>query len=354
MKILHLLDTLRRGGKERQFVELIRGLNKTNYQIHTIVLEKRKDGYDDEVRELSCNFEYKFRRFRWDIFLIFDLIKYCKKNNIEVIQVWDGMCAFYAYFVSLFIGIKFINYSIQEADPRLSYRYLIQRIILKLSKNVISNQYAGLRVYGVAKKGRVIYNGLDFSRFNKTRTRNDHKFVIGIVANLTDYKDYYTFFDAIKILQEKLKAFEVHIIGGGKLTQTYKDYSVEIGVNQSILRYFGRITNTEEFIPNFDVGVLCSYKNKGEGLSNSVLEYMACGAPSVITDIGAAREIVEDGITGLLFEAGNAEDLAEKIALLMEDGKLRREIGERAKKVVFEKFSYKRYINQFEEYYKNL
>lgn len=354
LKILHLLDTLRRGGKERQFVELIRGLDKSKYEIHTIVLEKRKDGYDDEVRELSCSFEYKFRRFRWDIFLIFDLIKYCKKNNIEIIQVWDGMCAFYAYFVTLITGIKFINYSIQEVDPRLSYRHLVQRLILKLCRNVIANQCAGLKVYDVEKKGKVIYNGLDFSRFNKIRTRDDHKFVVGIVANLTDYKDYYTFFDAIKILQKKNENLEVYIIGGGKLAQTYKDYAVKIGINQNILKYFGRVNNIEDLVPNFDVGVLSSYKNKGEGLSNSVLEYMACGIPPIITDIGAAREIVEDGVTGLLFEAGNAEDLAEKIALLMKVGKLRIEIGERAKEVVFEKFSYERYIKEFEELYKEM
>jgi len=351
MKILHLLDTLRRGGKERQFVELIRGINKSKFEIHTIVLEKRTDGYDEEAKNLSYKFEYKFRRFRWDLFLTFDIAKYCRKNNIEIIQVWDGMCAFYAYFVSLLTGIKFINYSIQEADPRLSYRHLIQRIILKLSKNIIANSYAGLKVYGVEKKGRVIYNGLDFSRFDKTRTRNDNKFIVGIVANLTDYKDYYTFFNAISMLQEKINNLVVHVIGGGKLTETYKAYAVKIGINQNIINYFGRVTNIEDLVSNFDAGVLSSYINKGEGLSNSVLEYMACGVPPVITDIGAAREIVEEGVTGLLFEAGNAKDLAEKIVLLIEDGKLRREIGERARKVVFEKFSYERYIKEFEEYY---
>lgn len=389
MKILHLLDTLRRGGKERQFVELLRGLDKSKYIIHTIVLEKRKDGYDDEVRELSYNFEYMFRRFRWDLILIYDLIKYCKKHKIEIIQVWDGMCAFYAYFVSLFTGITFINYSIQEADPRLSYRHIVQRIILKLSKNVLANQYAGLKVYGVEKKGKVIYNGLDFSRFSwvvdgrrmsedrgrksedrgretedgrrmsedgrqKTEDRIDGKFVIGIVANLTDYKDYYTFFDAIKILQSKIENLEVHIIGGGKLTQVYKDYAIKIGVKQDILKYFGRITNVEDYIPNFDVGVLCSYKEKGEGLSNSVLEYMACGVPPVITDIGASREIVEDRVTGFLFDAGNTKDLANKIMMLYEDRRLRTEIGLNARKIVFEKFSYERYVREFEKYYEEV
>lgn len=354
IKILNILDLLRRGGKERQFIELLRGLDRTKFEVHTIVLEKRVDGYDDEARTLSSAIQYLPRRSRWDLFLIVDLARYCRRNQIQIIHVWDGMCAFYGIIVGVLSGAAFVNGSIRDSDPRLSYRHLLTRLILKLSNHIVSNQYAGLRVYGVEKKGKVIYNGLDLGRFKKVKTRTDDKFVIGIVANLTDYKDYYTFFDAIRILQEKINELEVHIIGGGKLTQTYKDYAVQIGVNQSILRYFGRVTNTEDYTPNFDVGVLCSYKAKGEGLSNSVLEYMACGVPSIITDIGAAREIVEDGVTGLLFEAGNAEDLAKKIALLMEDGKLRIEIGERAKKVVFEKFSYERYIKEFEEYYEKV
>lgn len=364
MKLLFILDTLRRGGKERQFFELIKGLDKKKYEIHVIVLEIRKDGYDEDVKKIVYNFEYKLRRFRWDLFLIFDFVKYCKKHRIDIIQVWDGMCAFYGYLVSLITKSKFINYSIQEADPRLTYRHLIQRLILKLSKYVIANQYAGLKIYGVEKKGKVIYNGMDLGRFEgredvkgqKAEVRskemeNRDKFVIGIVANLTEYKDYYTFFDAIKILQDKITNLEVHIIGGGKLTQIYKDYAVKIGVKQNILKYFGRVTDVENYITNFDVGVLCSYKNKGEGLSNSVLEYMACGVPPVITDIGAAREIIDEGVTGLLFEAGNAKDLADKIMLLMKDREIRIKIGQNAKKVVFEKFGYERYIKEMEEYY---
>jgi glycosyltransferase involved in cell wall biosynthesis len=354
IKILHLLDLLRRGGKERQFIELLRGIDKTKYQIHTVVLEKRTDGYDNEAKNLSHSFVYMPRRFRWDLLLVLDLIKYCKKNQIEVIHVWDGMCAFYALFTAWFSGVKFINGSIRDADPRRSYRHIVKNIVLKLSKHIVANQYAGLKVYGVEKKGKVIYNGLDFERFTNFKKTKNRNFVIGIVANLTEYKDYYTFFKAIKILQEKVEKFEVQIIGGGKLTQTYKDYAIQIGVDQSILKYFGRVTNTENLIPNFDVGVLCSYKTKGEGLSNSVIEYMACSVPPIITDIGAAREIVEEGVTGLLFEPEDGKNLADKIKLLIDNEKLRLEIGERAKKVVFEKFSYERYIQESEEYYSKI
>lgn len=364
IKVLNLIDTLRRGGKERQYIELIRGIDINKIEIHTIVFEKRKNGFDEEAKNLSKYFSYYKRRFRWDFILLIDLIKYCRQNNIEILQSWDGMTAFYGFISSLFVNLKFINYSIQDTDPRLTYRHLIKRFILKLSKNIIANQYAGLKVYGVEKRGKVIYNGLDFSRFGekvekirKEKLENhkgEDKFIIGIVANLTEYKDYYTFFNAIKILQQKINNLEVHIIGGGKLAQVYKEYAVRIGVKQEILKYFGRVTNVEDYIPYFDVGVLCSYKEKGEGLSNSVLEYMACGVPPVITDIGAAREIVENGVSGLLFEAGNAEDLANKIMMLYKDRNLRTEIGKNAKKIVSEKFSYDRYIKEFEEYYLSL
>ncbi|MCX7871524.1 MAG: glycosyltransferase, partial [bacterium] len=316
-----------------------------------IVMEKRLDGYDLLAKELSFNFKYRFRRFRWDLFLIYDFITYCINNKIDIIMVWDGMSAFYGFFTSLFTKAKFINYSIQEADPRLSYRHIIQRMILKLSRNVIANQYAGLKIYGVEKKGKVIYNGLDFSRFkNSKKTRNDDKFVIGIVANLTEYKDYYTFLGAIKILQEKINNLEVHIIGWGRLAEDYKNYAIKIGVRQDILKYFGRVSNVEDLIPNFDVGVLCSYKEKGEGLSNSVLEYMACGVPPIITDIGAAREIIEPNVTGLLFEAGNPKELADKILELFNNTELRYKIGNNAKLSVFKKFDYDRYLKEIEDY----
>ncbi len=350
MIILQLLDTLRRGGKERQFIELIRGLDKSEFQIHIIVLEKREDGYYEEAKKLAANFQYLIRKFRWDLFLIYDIIKYIKNHKIQTIQVWDGMCAFYGYFAAKFTKIKFINYSIQEADPRITYRHIIQRLMLKLSKNILANQYAGLKVYGVEKKGKVIYNGLDFKRFeNLVRTKNE-KFIIGIVANLTDYKDYYTFFDAIKILTKDFTNFEVHMVGWGKLAKTYIAYAEKLGIME-YLKFLGRLSDVEKHVINFDIGVLSSYKEKGEGLSNSVIEYMACGVPPVITDIGAAREIIDDGITGLLFEAGNSQDLANKIEYLFKNKDIRNKMGEKAKEEVFKKFGYERYIQEMEEYY---
>jgi glycosyltransferase involved in cell wall biosynthesis len=64
-----------------------------------------------------------------------------------------------------------------------------------------------------------------------------------------------------------------------------------------------------------------------EGLSNAVLEAMACARPVLVSDILGNRAAVEDGRSGLLYRAGDAEDFAAKAARLADDPALRRRLG---------------------------
>jgi glycosyltransferase involved in cell wall biosynthesis len=60
-----------------------------------------------------------------------------------------------------------------------------------------------------------------------------------------------------------------------------------------------------------------------EGWGLTVTEANACGAPAVASDVPGLRDAVIDGETGLLYEYGNIEQLAEKILLLLRDDRLR-------------------------------
>ena len=64
----------------------------------------------------------------------------------------------------------------------------------------------------------------------------------------------------------------------------------------------------------------------------TITEAMSCGIPVIASDVGGVRELVEDGVTGYLAEAGNAEDLAAKIRLLCGDPETCRKMGETGKK----------------------
>jgi glycosyltransferase involved in cell wall biosynthesis len=74
-----------------------------------------------------------------------------------------------------------------------------------------------------------------------------------------------------------------------------------------------------------------------------LLEAMACGKPVVASNVGGIPFVVEEGKTGLLFESGNVEDLADKIVTILKDEELREKMGEagreRAKEFTWDKIA---------------
>jgi glycosyltransferase involved in cell wall biosynthesis len=69
------------------------------------------------------------------------------------------------------------------------------------------------------------------------------------------------------------------------------------------------------------------------------MEAFACGKPVIASRLGAMAELVEDGKTGLLFEPGNADDLASKIKWMLENEHACIEMGKNARKVFKEKYT---------------
>src|SRR5262249_16906176 len=80
----------------------------------------------------------------------------------------------------------------------------------------------------------------------------------------------------------------------------------------------------ESLINLFDVGVLATFT---EGISNSIMEYMALSKPVVATDGGGTKELVLEGETGFLVPAGDAAALAARLDALLDDARLATRMG---------------------------
>ncbi len=76
-----------------------------------------------------------------------------------------------------------------------------------------------------------------------------------------------------------------------------------------------------------------------EALSNSLMEAMACGCAVVASAVGGNPELVSDGTTGLLFQAGNTTELGDRLERLIVDEELRTRVGAEASNSIREGFS---------------
>jgi glycosyltransferase involved in cell wall biosynthesis len=79
--------------------------------------------------------------------------------------------------------------------------------------------------------------------------------------------------------------------------------------------------------------------SRGEGFSNSILEYMAAGKPVIATDVGGAREAIIDGETGYLVASDDDAAMASKLIEILGDEKRARVMGEKGKQRIAERFS---------------
>ena len=88
----------------------------------------------------------------------------------------------------------------------------------------------------------------------------------------------------------------------------------------------------------------------GEGTSNSIIEYMALRKPVIATRGGGTNEVVFDNYNGFLIDAGNSDQLSEKIIELIKNDN-RKELGEKGYQMVHDKFDLKIMTNEYIKFY---
>ncbi len=91
-----------------------------------------------------------------------------------------------------------------------------------------------------------------------------------------------------------------------------------------------------------------------EGFPMVIAEAFSHGLPVICSQLGGMAEIVEDGVTGLHFEAGNANDLAKKVTLMINNPEKCKLMGENAKKVYLEKYTPEKNYQMLINIYKNV
>ena len=364
MKILMIIDSLGRGGKERRMLELLKAL-KVRKDIHVqLVIFSSNIAYP-EVHDMGMPVHILERKPKKDPRIFFRFHKICKRFGPDMIHSWGTMSTIYAIPAAKRMGITLINANIADAPNNLSFsdsRFLRAKLTFPFSDVILGNSEAGLRAYKAPPaKSKCIYNGFDFRRMDNLDDADEVRNrlgihaprLVGMVGAFHDRKDYDTYLQAAQKVLEQRQDVNFLAIGDGPNLARCKQL-VEDRFKDKII-FPGQLSGVESVINILDVGVLATNSLvHGEGISNAIVEYMIFGKPVVASDGGGTPEIVRDGENGFLVPPLSADKLAEKILYLLAQPELAREMGKKGTQHIRDNFSLKRMENQFIHLYQNL
>ena len=354
MKILFFINGIYLGGKERRLMELMKQVStKRDYKFELVVMDNEIN-YLDDLQKLGVKIHFLIRKTKKDLSVFRKFYQICKAYKPDIIHCWDGMTAIYSIPTCRLLKVKLVNGMIVDAPSKqnlLNKNWVRAKITFPFSNTILGNSKAGLKAYKAPlKKSQHIYNGFNFKRIENMVDRRkiikdlgiNTTRVVGMVATFSNLKDYPTYFKAAEIILNKRKDVTFLAIGN----HTDSDACSELIKKdfKENFRLLGKRANVESYINVMDICVLATFT---EGISNSILEYMALGKPVVATDGGGTCEILQDQKTGFLVQKSDPVQLAEKIELLLNNSELRNEMGASGKKRVGDVFSIDAMANKF-------
>ncbi len=364
MKILHLSDSLVAGGKERQLVELLKGISTQNGFTFELALFSHEIHYT-EVNKLNIKIHYLIRKNKKDPRIFYKLYKLCRKIKPDIIHTWDSMSSVYAAPITKILGIKFVNGMIRSPLTYiglLGKDYIRSKLTFPFSDMIISNSHAGLKSFNAPyKKSVYIYNGFDLNRikylqdkeFVKKKYDIKTEKVVGMVASFSQEKDYETYISAAQMILQKKDNVTFLAIGDGvNLKKCKRLVKPQF---QSKIKFLGEQKNVETIINIFDIGVLVSSpKFYGEGISNSIMECMSLGKPVVATDSGGTKELVLNRKTGFLVKPFDAKNMYIRIEQLLENNNLRIKLGKAGRERIKKAFNSENMIKKYKNLHRSL
>lgn len=204
---------------------------------------------------------------------------------------------------------------------------LVERIVLLLPVDkyiAISETTKEKLVKAGVKKEKIeiVYCGVDEEEIEKVHLKKTpKKYDLSSVSRLVAYKRISDLISAIHLLLSKHPKITAAIIGQGPEKKFLEEQVRQLGLADQII-FFGHVKSHASVLETISSSKIFCFPTSAEGFGIAPIEAAALGVPSVLSSIPVLKEISHDGESGLIFETGNPEDMAEKIDELLTNKKL--------------------------------
>ncbi len=355
-KILIVTDVLENicGGAEKQIFLLSTGLAKRGWDVSVLVLQSEcKDVSlfeENGVKVYVENIKRVYGIEGWRVGRIWSR-RIRQENFSAILSYHFGSDLWCSMFLSMPAGVKW--FSMRRDDGfwmkwyhRLVYRCIINRNVFGIC--VVANfmkKNISYREKIKENKIWVVYNGVEMERYQNRGQQEEFgdKFVVVYVANLSQVKNHRLLIEAAEYLRESMPDFQIWFVGGDEGMRASLEKMVCDKSLTDIVKFLGLRKDIPQILHQSSVCVLASLS---EGMSNTLLEYMAAGKPVLCSDIPSNREVVGDA--GLYFPPLDVHSFCNRLIQLYNDVQLRLDLSNAAKERVKRFFSVESMLDRYE------
>lgn len=316
-KIVFVIPNMTGGGTERVISLLANEYVKQGYPVAIMQFAGYEHAYslNERIEDFSIAPRSEGNPLVW-IKRLIDMRKYFKQNPDCCIFAFCVMGAVFSV-ISAWGLKKYILVGERNNPESCNLPKLRNWAYHKADRITFQTEY-GITYFDdiIAAKAVVIPNPIDAAGLPE-RFKGVRKKRICTVGRLHKQKNQKLLLEAFEKFQEKIPEYELHIFGQGELQDELCRLADRLNISEKVI-WHGFSKNVKEEIKDSRMFVLSS---DYEGISNSMLEAIAIGVPTITTDcpIYGARAYIENEVNGLLTPVGDRDSLVQAMLRVAED-----------------------------------
>lgn len=364
IRVLLLTDEMEVGGTQRQIVHIARQLDRRRFE-PTVLYFRNPSVFVDELEAAGVPAVQIEKRSRLDLHFLGGLVRELGAGCYDVMhcfsfsgELWGALARRLVPAQRRPVLLSSVRGTYEWYSP-LQWR--LKRWVSGESRRIIANSAAGAD-YARARMGlpegaiELVYNGVAAPPPCGPQARSRVRESLGVgpatplalfVGRLVEHKNLPTLLQAMRLLPEAGPGLQLAIAGDGPLRAALAQEIEALGLEGRV-RLLGERNDVPDLMAAANFLVLPSFR---EGLSNVILEAMMAGLPVIASRRGGNLELVEHDRTGLLFDAPDAQALADAMTELASEPSLRLRLAAAARARVQEHHSVAAMVRAFERHY---
>jgi glycosyltransferase involved in cell wall biosynthesis len=364
MKVLHILDSLNRGGAEMLELDVCRNAAQNNLDLSFVATGG--GDLEEDFKNSGVDVFRLQRRLPLDFSVVLKLRKLIKAQEISIVHAHQAVEGLHAYFACRGTNAKLVlsfHGFVADAKNRYALKFLIPRTAANIAvSRELLNWLAETENLDTTRNFRVVYNGVDEKRLSPTGKDlkaelglPSEAMLFGMIGNFyaAPRKDQLTVCRALPKFFRQIADAQFIFVGGHEQKSDFEK-CVEFCRENKIadrVHFLGVRQDVADILRVLDVFVLST---RHEGLPIALMEAMLARVPSVLSDIKPLLETSQNGEFAEIFQTQNSDDLTAKLIKLAKNKEFRNDLANRAFNHAKENFSIEAHLENLKKLYESI